>query len=353
MKLPPFDRHLGVRVEQRGDGESVATLRLRPEHLNNRGVAHGGVVSSLLDTALGAAVIGSIPKEWWCATTSLSVQFVDGAGEGRLTATGRVVRRGARVAFARGEIRDDGGRLLAVAQGSWNLWPYRPGQHPEPPGSFVVMRESGERIRVGKILCIGRNFARHIAEMGADKASPPVLFLKPASAIVHDGAQVRIPPEAGRVDHEIELVAVIGKRCQAVDESVALDHVLGYAVGLDMTLRDRQARAKRRGEPWADAKGFDTSAPVSHVAPRHEVGDGAGLALTLEKNGVVVQDGNTADMLHSVAALVALASHRMMLERGDLLFTGTPAGVGPVEPGDVLDARIDKVGSLRVEIVGE
>jgi uncharacterized protein (TIGR00369 family) len=353
MNIPPFDRLLGVDVELRPDGVSVATLTLGPDHLNNRGVAHGGVVSSLLDSALGAAVIGSIPKEWWCATTSLSIQFVDGTGAGLLTATGRVVRRGARVAFASGEARDEAGRVVAVAQGTWNLWPYRPGERMRAAGPFVVMRGTGERIPVGKILCIGRNYRDHITEMGGRPSAPPVLFLKPATAIVHDGGQVRIPPQAGRVDHEVELVVVIGRRCEAVPETDALEHVLGFAVGLDMTLRDRQEQAKQRGEPWAEAKGFDTSAPVSTVAPRDEVGDGSNLTVRLDRNGATVQSGTTADMLHPVAALVAFASTRISLERGDLVFTGTPAGVGPVEAGDRLEAGIDKIGTLRVEVTGE
>ena len=123
--VPAFHKYLGVKVAPCRGG-AVATLRLQPHHLNRRGVAHGGVVSSLLDSALGGAVIRSIPKEWWCATISLSIQFVDGAGSGILTGTGAVTRRGARIAFAQGEARGADGRLVATAQGSWYLWPYRP-----------------------------------------------------------------------------------------------------------------------------------------------------------------------------------------------------------------------------------
>ena len=123
--VPAFNKYLGVKVGPRRGG-AVATLRLRPHHLNRRGVAHGGVVSSLLDSALGAAVIRSIPKQWWCATISLSIQFLDGAGTGTLTATGAVTRRGARIAFAKGEAHDADGHLVATAQGSWYLWPFQP-----------------------------------------------------------------------------------------------------------------------------------------------------------------------------------------------------------------------------------
>jgi len=354
MNVPPFDIYLGVEIERLEKGEAVVTLRLAAHHLNVRGVVHGGVISSLLDTALGAAVISSIPREWWCATTSLSIQYLGGTGEGLLTATGRVIRNGRRVAFAGGEVLDESGQTVATAQGSWHLWPHHPGR-PErvAPAPHVVRKRTGERLRVGKILAVGRNYADHIVEMGNRPDVPPVLFTKPATAIVHDGGEVRIPTDAGEVHHEVELVVVIGKSGRSIDEDEAMSHVLGYAVGLDMTLREVQAEAKRKGEPWALAKGFDTSAPVSTVAPREEVGDGSGLELTLEVNGERRQAGNTSQMLHPVAALIAAASRWVTLERGDLLFTGTPAGVGPVGAGDVLEASLEKVGTLRVTVAAD
>lgn len=350
MTTPPFNQYLGVKVERFDPDKSIATLRLAAHHLNRRGVAHGGVVSSLLDSALGAAVIASIPKEWWCATISLSVQFLEGVGEGTLTGTGRVVRRGRRVAFAQGEIRDQKDRIIAVAQGSWHLWPFRPGIQGGESSPHVIVAATGESIKVGKIIGIGRNYAHHILEMGGGAGDALVLFTKPAGAILHDGGTIRIPPEAGAVHHEVEMVAVIGKRCAAVSREEGIEHVLGFAVGLDMTLRDLQKQARERGEPWAAAKGFDTSAPVSTVTLRDQVGDGSGLRITLDKNGKRCQEGTTSEMLRGVGELVAFASRQMTLERGDLLFTGTPAGVGPIAPGDVLEARLEKVGSLRVEV---
>ncbi len=350
MPVPPFNVYFGTELVRRGDGEAELALELAEHHLNRRGVAHGGVVAALLDSALGAAVITAIPKEWWCATISLSIQFISGARPGRLTARGRVLRRGRAVAYARGEAVDARGRVVASAEGSWHLWPHHPGLERAGAEPFVTLRGSGERLRVGKILAVGRNYAEHVKEMGSPPSAPPVLFMKPPGALVQDGGVVLIPPQAGEVHHEVELVVVIGAPGKRIPREQAPDHVLGYAVGLDMTLRDVQARAKREGGPWFTAKGFDTSAPVSLVAPAAEVGDGSGLRITLDVNGERRQDADTAAMLRSVAELVAYASREVRLERGDLLFTGTPSGVGPVAPGDRLEAEIEKIGRLAVTV---
>ena len=348
--VPPFNQYLGVHVVKMENGAAEAVLDLGPHHLNGRGVAHGGVISALLDTVMGAAVIAAIPKEWWCATTSLSVQFLEGAREGHIRATAEVVRRGKRVAFAHGEARDAEGRLLATAAGSWHLWPHRPEVGEAASVPAVVVRGSGERLRVGKIVAVGRNYADHIREMGGEGAEPPVLFLKPPSALVPGGGPIRLPEGLGQVHHEVELVVVIGKRGRAIQESEALDHVFGYAVGFDLTLRELQSGAKKKGEPWSLSKGFDGSAPVSLVAPRDEVGDGSGLAIRATVNGVVRQADTTSRMIHGVPALVAYASELITLDRGDLLFTGTPAGVGSLAPGDVAVGEIEKVGTLSVRV---
>jgi uncharacterized protein (TIGR00369 family) len=353
-RLPPYDSWLGTEILGAAEGTAEVALELAPHHCNRRGVAHGGVISSVLDSALGAAVISSIPREWWCATTSLTVQFVDGARPGRLVGSGRVVRRGKSVAFATGELRDPRGRIVATATGTWHLWPYRPGAvAPAPEAPAVVLRPSGERLPVGKILAVGRNYAKHVAEMGAPDDSDPVLFLKPPSALVADGAVIALPHGLGSVHHEVELVAVIGRRGRSIDPAAALDHVLGYAVGIDLTLRDVQAEAKRRGEPWTLAKGFDGSAPVSAVVARDEVGDGSGLAIELKVGPATRQRDTTSHMLRPVAELVAFASRWITLERGDLLFTGTPAGVGPVSAGDRVEASIERIGSLTVTMAGQ
>ncbi len=349
-RIPPFDTFLGVEFSLDDDGQVVASLELQPHHLNLRGVPHGGVITSLLDSALGAAVVRSIPKEWWCATTSLTTQFLGGAREGTLIGRGRVVRRGRSVAFAAGEVRDAEGKLLASATGTWHLWPYKPGGPPSGGGPWVRLKGRSETIPVGKILCVGRNYSEHVAEMGYAEDSPPVLFFKPPSALLHDGGTLRLPEGGGAVHHEVELVVVIGKPGRAIDEANALDHVLGYGVGIDMTLREVQAAAKQSGEPWCVAKGFDGSAPISEIVPANEVGDPSKLAIRLEVNGETRQDGDTSQMTRSIASILAHASRWITLERGDLLYTGTPAGVGPVVSGDRIEASIEGIGTLRIDI---
>jgi len=348
VPLPPFNQYLGIDVTRMAGGEAEAVVDLKPHHTNNRGVAHGGVVLSLLDSAMGAAVISAIPKEWWCATTGLSVQFLAGPREGKVVGVGRVLKRGRSVAFVHGEAHDASGRLVATAQGTWHLWPYLPEMQTPASEPFVILAGSGERLRVGKILAVGRNYAAHNKEMGTDERTPPVIFLKPPSALVHDGGTVALPRDLGAIHHEVEMVLVIGKTGRAIPEAMALDHVLGFAVGIDLTLRDLQNEAKKKGEPWDLAKGFDGAAPVSLVVPKEHAGDPGRLPLRLSVNGEVRQSGSTAQMLHDAAGLVALASRLITLERGDLLFTGTPEGVGPVVPGDVLEARLGDIASLTV-----
>jgi uncharacterized protein (TIGR00369 family) len=344
-----FNRYLGIEVERPEPGEARARMTVASHHRNGVGDVHGGVIASLLDTAMGIAVI-SVGEGSRCLTTSLTVQFMENVRDGTVEASGRVVRRGRRVAFTEGEVRDSRGRLIATAQGVFHLAPAsREVAVDAAPRASVTTRD-GSTLRVGKILAVGRNYAAHIDEMGGQRGVPPVLFLKPPTAIVADGGTVRLPAGLGEVHHEVELVVVIGKSGRAIPEAQALDHVLGYAVGLDMTLRDVQAAAKAKGDPWTLSKGFDTSAPVSAVVGQSEAGDGSGLGIRLDVNGKRRQEANTSSMIHSVAALVAFASKLITLEPGDLIFTGTPAGVGPVQPGDVLEASIDRVGSLRVSV---
>ncbi|ARA92802.1 isomerase/hydrolase [Rhodothermaceae bacterium RA] len=205
-------------------------------------------------------------------------------------------------------------------------------------------------IRPGKLLCIGQNYARHAAEMKSRVPDKPMIFLKPSTALVGDGGRVVLPSMSRDVHHEVELVVLIGRTGKHIPESEALAYVGGYAIGLDMTARDLQAEAKAKGHPWSVAKGFDTFAPVGAFVPADAVADPQDVQVRMAVNGEIRQDGHTGDMIFPVARLIAYASRIFTLEAGDLLFTGTPEGVGPVQPGDVLEATGTGLPALRVTV---
>lgn len=214
----------------------------------------------------------------------------------------------------------------------------------------ITLPTAGQTLRPGKILCIGKNYARHAAEMQSAVPEQPMVFLKPTTALVPDGGAVVIPPPSNDVHHEVELVAVIGRAGKNIPEADALAYVDGYAVGLDMTARDIQQRAKEKGHPWSVAKGFDTFAPLGALVPAAEVGDPHDLTIRLTINGEVRQVGHTGDMVFSVAHLIVFCSTIFTLEPGDLLYTGTPEGVGPVAPGDRLVATVEGMPALHVSV---
>jgi acylpyruvate hydrolase len=214
----------------------------------------------------------------------------------------------------------------------------------------VVFRDSGQTLPIGKLLCLGHNYRAHAREMGSPEEELPVVFLKPASAVIHDGGEVVIPEFSREAHHELELVVVIGEGGRRIPEEQALARVAGYAVGLDMTLRDVQAKAKQAGHPWTIAKGFDTSAPLSLAVERSRVTDPHALEMTLRVNGVVRQHASTSEMILRIDRTLAYLSTIFTLEPGDLVFTGTPAGVGRVGSGDLLEAEIAEVGTLTVRV---
>lgn len=216
--------------------------------------------------------------------------------------------------------------------------------------SFVTWRTSGKSLTVRTIYCLGRNYAEHAAEMKAGLPTEPVVFLKPASSLVQDGGSVVIPPISSDVHHEVELVVLVGPGGRSIPPEKAYDHVLGYGVGLDMTLRDVQAEAKKKGLPWAVAKGFAGAAPVSTIVERAQVPDPHALDILLRVNGEIRQKSHTSKMLFRVPAVVSYLSQIFHLEEGDLIFTGTPEGVGPVHPGDTLEAELSGVARLTVSV---
>ncbi len=217
----------------------------------------------------------------------------------------------------------------------------------------ITLPSSGLAVTPGKLICIGKNYALHAAEMGGSVPEAPMIFLKPPTSLVRSGGQVVLPVVSQEVHHEVELVVVIGRGGKNISEENALDHVDGYAIGLDMTARDLQQQAKEKGEPWAVAKGFDTFAPMGKIAPSQTVLDPQDLELTLRVNGEMRQKGSTGDMIFSVKELIAYASTIYTLRPGDLIFTGTPEGVGSVLPGDVLEAAATGLPSLNVEVIRE
>jgi 2-keto-4-pentenoate hydratase/2-oxohepta-3-ene-1,7-dioic acid hydratase in catechol pathway len=220
---------------------------------------------------------------------------------------------------------------------------------------MTITLPDGRAIRPGKLLCIGRNYAAHVREMGdvADLPAEPVVFLKPATALVASGGTVVLPRQSADVHHEVELVAVIGRAGKHVPEAEALSYVAAYALGLDLTARDLQAKAKAEKGPWSVAKGFDTFAPLGPLTPARRIPDPQALTIRLHVNGALRQEGTTDHMIFPVARLVAYLSGIFTLEPGDLLYTGTPEGVGPVRAGDRLEATGTGLEPLTVTAVAE
>lgn len=205
---------------------------------------------------------------------------------------------------------------------------------------------------VRRIWCVGQNYADHAREMGGDPdRAPPFFFAKPGDAVVPGGGTLVFPPETASLHHEVELVVAIGIGGRAIDPVQALDHVYGYAVGLDMTRRDLQADAKRLGRPWALAKGFDQSCPIGSIVPAGGGFDPRHGAITLTVNGVLRQSGDLSQMIWTVAEAIAFLSRFVALAPGDLIMTGTPAGVGPVLPDEVVTGACEGLGDITVRYV--
>lgn len=209
---------------------------------------------------------------------------------------------------------------------------------------------SGERLRIGKILCIGRNYVDHIKELGNEMPDRPVIFMKPATCVIGEGEQIVIPCYSSDCHHEAELALLIGTGGKDIPAAEALSHVAGYGVAIDLTLRDVQAEQKKKGLPWEIAKGFDTACPLSAFVPAASVQNPQDLRITLSVNGEPRQDGSTALMIHRVPELIGYLSSIFTLEPGDLILTGTPAGVGPIKSGDRVIAEISQVGRLTVSV---
>ena len=226
---------------------------------------------------------------------------------------------------------------------------------PLPPVISVPVVGSDARFPVHRIYCVGRNYAEHAQEMGQSGSEPPVFFLKPADATlaVEAGAtgELPYPPLTRELHHEVELVVAVGEGGRNIAADQAPRHVFGYAVGLDMTRRDLQAQMKQRGGPWDIGKGFDHAAPIGPITPAAQAGDITGGEISLAVNGQLRQRGSLREMLWSVSRVISHLSTAWMLAPGDLIYTGTPAGVAAVQPGDLLEGRITGLEALRVRVV--
>jgi 5-carboxymethyl-2-hydroxymuconate isomerase len=209
---------------------------------------------------------------------------------------------------------------------------------------------TGQEFPIGKVVCLARNYVEHIRELGNAVPDQPVLFIKPATSIIGPGGTVVIPASSSDCHHEVELAVLIGCRAKSVPLEMAMDCVAGYGVGIDLTLRDVQAALKAKGLPWEAAKGFDTACPLSDFVPADRIADPHALAIRFRVNGELRQDATTALMLRRIPEIVSYASSLFTLEAGDVILTGTPAGVGPIRSGDRLEGEIEEVGRLAVTV---
>ncbi len=219
------------------------------------------------------------------------------------------------------------------------------------PVPAVPVAGSADLFPVRRIYCVGRNYADHAKEMGFSEREAPFFFMKPADAVVPGGGPVAYPPRTDNLHHEIELVVAIGRGGARIPVDQARDHIYGYAVGLDMTRRDLQLALRDKGRPWDMGKGFDQSAPLSPITPVSVVGHLERGAIWLKVNGVERQRSDIAKLMWSVPEVIANLSEYVTLAPGDLIFTGTPEGVGKVVRGDELVGGIDGLGELRVILV--
>jgi fumarylpyruvate hydrolase len=220
-----------------------------------------------------------------------------------------------------------------------------------PPSITTIPIVGGGAFPARRIYCVGRNYAEHMREMGDDpNRDEPFFFTKPADALLTNGADMPYPPMTSELHHEMEMVVAIGTGGANIEESKALDHIWGYAAGLDMTRRDLQNAAKKKGRPWDMGKGFDHSAPIGDLVPAAKIGHPARGLIELKVNGEVRQTSDLGMMIWNVAETVAYLSRFVRLEPGDLIFTGTPENVAAVQKGDLLEGVVEGVGTVRTRI---
>lgn len=213
------------------------------------------------------------------------------------------------------------------------------------------IKNTREEFTIGKIVCVGRNYAEHAKELGNEIPEKPVLFLKPASALIYSGGEIIHPDYGNELHHEVELVLLIGETVRKANKAQSEKAIIGYGVGLDMTLRDVQNELKKKGNPWTLAKCFDTSAAISDFVLKIDYQLKSDEKIELKINGVVKQSDSLKSMIFNPAEIVEYISSVMTLEKGDLIFTGTPAGVSRVNRGDELEAKLGEIVELYCTVV--
>ncbi|MEJ2194710.1 MAG: fumarylacetoacetate hydrolase family protein [Ignavibacteriaceae bacterium] len=214
----------------------------------------------------------------------------------------------------------------------------------------VKIKNYTNEVTIGKIVCLGRNYAEHAVELGNEIPEKPVVFIKPASAVIYSGDIIKYPSYSNEMHHEVELVLLIGENVKDASETDAEKSIIGYGVGLDMTLRDIQSKLKSKGHPWTIAKCFDTSAVLSSFVLKEDFNLSLDEEIYLKVNDEVRQKDKLKKMIFKPSELVQYLSSLMTLEEGDLIFTGTPKGVGKVNKGDVLNAGIEGMAELTVSV---
>jgi len=215
----------------------------------------------------------------------------------------------------------------------------------------IKFKTSQEKVPIGKLVCVGRNYAAHAKELGNDVPEFPIIFLKPASNAIFSGEPVAHPPYSNNLQHEVELVLYIGEDVKNATSETAESAIHGFTVGLDMTLRDLQFQFKEKGEPWTLAKCFDTAAVLTDVVLKSDYKLRGDESISLSVNGSVKQNSSINSMVFSPVEIVKYISARMTLEKGDLIFTGTPEGVSRVIQGDKIEAKIENIGTISTHII--
>ena len=216
--------------------------------------------------------------------------------------------------------------------------------------SYLFDKEVAKNLQIGKLVCLARTYHKHAEEMNTKATEKPLLFLKPSSAVVFDEDSIVIPKMSKSIHHEVELCVVIGKKCKSVKKEDAMNYVLGYCLGLDITARDIQSIAKKNGWPWGISKGFDTFAPISKVVLKDKVKNPHNLDISLRVNDELRQSSNTKYMIFTIPEIIEFISNIMTLEPGDLIMTGTPEGVAEIKKSDMLEAKLGAICSLKVNV---